>query len=565
MNKPTRLSKTHRQPRKPSDPKRRKPGKRVEVSSKEREQIVKLKKMKFGTRRIAQKVGLGRKVIRRILQEEGMGQQSAPPSTPGTKASKLDPFREQIKQKAQQGLTVTRVLREIRLKGYTGGPTILGDNMRTLQVVRKPKKKVWRRFETQMGEETQFDWSPYRVPLGDRVCTVHAFGATLGFSRKSHVRFYLDERQSTLLEAHTHAFADFAGVTRRAVYDWMATVVLGTVGPDRKPLWHPRFLEFCDYYGYEPYLCKVRDPDRKGKDERIFHYLERDFLLASSFDSLEHLNVQVRLWLDEVANRRLHGTTRRIPEEAWEQERSFLIPLPEYRYPACDEELRQIGPDAVVSVRGTPYTVPAHLAHQTVSVRLYAEHFEVLDRRSTVAFHRRYVPEQEKGKLVIDPMHYTGVQHRCPVPGGSVAQLEEAFLKRFPTLGVLIDGIKMRMKSLAHVHLRALWRLADRYGDETFGQVATRVQTYRRFDAQAIRRILEREYPLADPQDTPSPLTSAARVLLELGEVDGGSLDDYEHLDTQPTRDDGEKDGGQAAKRAHQQKNNNDQGGPHDQ
>ena len=139
----------------------------------------------------------------------------------------------------------------------------------------------------------------------------------------------MSDNETTLLEAHTHAFADFGGVTKRGVYDRMATVVLGTIGKDRKPLWHPRFLEFAAFYGFEPYLCKPKDPDRKGKDERIFWYMERDFLRGSEFDSLEDLNHKVRLWLDNVANCRVHGTTRRVPDEAWQEEKPFLIALPD--------------------------------------------------------------------------------------------------------------------------------------------------------------------------------------------------------------------------------------------
>jgi hypothetical protein len=231
--------------------------------------------------------------------------------------------------------------------------------------------------------------------------------------------------------------------------------------------------------------------------------------------------------------RRGCGSTRSPTDEAWEQERPFLIGLPDSPYPACDEQLRQVGPDSVISVRGTPYTVPASLAHQNVSVRLYAEHFEVLDRKGQVAFNRRYVPEQDKGKLVIDPAHYDIVRPRGPVPGGSVAELEEALLKRFPTLAQLCTGIKLRMKSLSHVHLRALWRLADRYGDGAFLDAASRAQAVRRTSAEAVRRILERDHPLAGDPEPPSPLTSAARVLVELGDVDSGSLDDYAELDSQ--------------------------------
>jgi len=369
---------------------------------------------------------------------------------------------------------------------------------------------------------------------------VYAFGAVLGCCRKMHIRFYMSDNETSLLEAHTHVFADFEGITKRGVYDRMATVVLGTIGKDHRPLWHPRFIEFATYYGFEPYLCKPRDPDRKGKDERIFWYLERDFLRGSEFDSLEDLNHKVRLWLDNVANCRVHGTTRRVPDEAWQEEKPFLIALPDSPYPACDEELRTVGPDSVISVKGTRYTIPAKLAHTTATVRLFSEHFEVLDQRRQVAFSRKYAPDADKGKLILDSTHYQDVRPRSAIPGGSVAALEDAFCTRFPSLEPLVLGIKKRMKGLAHIHLKTLWRLADRYGDEVFIEVAKRVQDFHRFDAQAVKRILERDFPIPDEHlPLHSPLTAAARVIASLSDVDSGSLDDYAHLD-EPNTDDEE-------------------------
>jgi transposase len=483
-------------------------------------------------------------VVRDLLEQLGyLNQQKKHAAVErAARVSKLDPFRQRIRHKVDKGLTVSRILREIRAEGYSGCRSILADYVRTLRSPTVPSKKVWRRFETRPAEELQVDWSPYRVPLGGRQRTVYAFAATLGYSRKTHVRFYLDDRQSTLLEAHTHAFDDFGGVTQRVVYDRMATVVLGTIGRQRRPLWHPRFIDFAHYYGFEPYLCRVRDPDRKGKDERIFWYLERDFIRGSEFDSLDDLNARARLWLDGVANRRIHGTTRRVPDEVFElEERELLITLPESRFAVCDEQMRQVGPDAVISVRGTAYTVPARLAHQKVYVRLFAAYFEVLDQRGRVAFSHDYVPEEQKGRLVLDPSHYDGVHHRAPPPAGSAARLEHAFVERFPALAELVDGIKVRMKGLAHIHLRVLWRLAEQYGDEAFYDVAKRVQAYRRFDANAVRRILERDHPLQHDEPA-SPLNASARAVAQLGDVDCGSLDEYAHLDSEPSSDTGEQD-----------------------
>jgi transposase len=526
--------------RKPKKKKRRK-----ELTDEIKEEIVRLHGMGFSVRKIAWTTALGRKVVRRVLVEKGIIENPPPTPRPKKNASKLDPYKERIKEKMAKNLTITRILREIKKEGYDGGRTILADYIRKNSAAPPPRKKVWRRFETAPGEETQFDWSPYRVRLGGKERTVYAFGVTLGFCRKIHIRFYMSDNETLLLEAHTHAFADFGGVTKRGVYDRMATVVLGTIGKDRKPLWHPRFLEFAAFYGFEPYLCKPKDPDRKGKDERVFLYMERDFLRGSEFDSLEDLNHKVRLWLDNVANCRVHGTTRRVPDEAWQEEKPFLIALPDSPYPACDEELRTVGPDAVISVKGTRYTIPAKLAHSTATVRLFSEHFEVLDQRRHVAFSRKYVPDAEKGKLIIDTTHYQNVRPRSAIPGGSVAALEDAFCTRFPSLEALVLGIKKRMKGLAHIHLKTLWRLADRYGDEDFIEVAERVQDFHRFDAQAVKRILERDFPIPDEHlPLHSPLTAAARVIASLSDVDPGSLDDYAHLDG-PTTDDEEDENGQ--------------------
>ncbi len=497
----------------------------------ERQRILELAERRLGTREIARQTGLGRKLVRALLETAG----KLGPPTPAAEASKLDPFREAIAERVAKNLTATRILRELLPLGFTGGLTILKEHVRSIRAPRAPRKRVHCRFETPAGEEIQIDWSPYRVPIGGKDTLVHAFGATLAWCRKLHVRFYPDERQPALLEAHVHAFEDFQGVTQRVVLDNMATVVLSrTGGPDGKPLWHPRYLDFSRYYGFDPFLCKVADPDRKGKDERMFWFLERDFVRGSGWPSLDAMNQAVRKWLDEIANTRVHGTTGRVPDEVWLEEKPFLIALPDARYRACEEEHRKVGPDSVLSIRGTPYTVPAALAHQVVTVRLYSDRFEVLDRDGRVALERRYVPPAERGRLVLDPEHYKDVPQRArrgraPERGGG-RRLEGAFLLRFPALAALVAGIKLRMKSLAHVHLTALLALADRYGDAAFLAAATRAQEHRRFGVHSVRRLLERDAP-PPPEEPIPPVGADARAVALLGDVDPGSLDDYADLD----------------------------------
>lgn len=495
----------------------------------QQQEIVRLRKFAgYGMRKIAHRVGCDRKIVRKVLANHGLTT-SAPQTPQLPTAGKLDGFKAQIEELAKKGLRVPRILREIRERGYTGGRTIVADYARQFRAPRTPKK-VRRRFETRPGEEMQVDWSPYRVQIGGRLCTVHAFSAVLHYSRKAHVRFYEDERQPTLLEAHVHAFEDFGGVTQRVVYDRMATVVLGKVAQTGDPIWHPRFVEFAAHYGYEPYLCRVRDPDRKGGVESIFGFLEHDFVIASSFESLDEMNARARTWLDEVANARVHGTTRKVPDEEWLLEHDLLIALPGAHFQVFEETHREVSEDTTVWIRGTPYTVPWRLANRTVTVRLYHGHFEVLGPDGAVAMCRAYVTAADKGRLQIDRAHHEGMPRRGDSRGpGATRRLEDSLISRFPSLAELIAGITRRMKSLAHVHVRILSRLAARHGDDAFVRAGERALQLRAFNAYSVKRLLERDDPL--PSEPIPPLTRSRSLGEFTDDVDPGSLDDYAELD----------------------------------
>jgi transposase len=528
-------------------PPRRKRGRKpVEILDETRQQILHLHDF-YSARQISPRVGLSRKLVGRVLMEHGLPSCPQRPQHPQQlipDSSKLDPFRELVAQRVRKRLTTTRILRELRQVGYQGGRTILGDYVRELrtQLTLEPNRSVKRRFETDPAEEIQLDWSPYEVPIGGRGVKIHVLGCLLAWSRKLYAYAFRDERQPTLLEGLACAFAYFNGVAARTVLDNMSTAVLGRISSDGKVLWHSRFLDFTRHYGTVPFACKVRDPDRKGKKEKSFRLLEDDFIRGSEFSCLDELNEQLRIWLDntpDCGNLRVHGTTRRVPNEAFEHEQPLLIRLPEQRFAVHEQSVRVVDRDSTLSIRGTPYTVPAALANRTVAVRLFAEHFEVLEPHGRVAFNRRYVADEDKGRLVIDKTHYANLPRR-PHSNGEGQRLDEAFLRRFPDLQPMVDGLKRRMKSLAPIHLRTLLRLCDRFGQEAFLTAARRAQDFRRFDALAVERILERAHPSTATQvaaaDPIAPLSGLGPTAL--GELDPGSLDSFAPLDAARTTTD---------------------------
>jgi len=469
-------------------------------------------------RAIARRLGCNVKTIRKLLGRP------ARPSAP----SKIESFLPKIKQLAAMDLAVPRILREIRALGYTGGRTLLANHVRSLRGPRKTSRTVFRRFETPSGAEGQADWSPYRIRLAGREVLVHCFALILAWSRALFIAFYRDEKLPTLLHAHTEAFAYFDGLPRTIVYDNMATVTLGRVSGN--VLWHPAFLEFARHYGYTPRVCRPRHPNRKGKIERPFSWISTDLLLGSSFDSWDDLNRKAREWLDTVANRRLHATTRRVPAEALRDEHDALIRLPDSPYPTGRREVRKVSSDGFISLDGSFYPVPAAFVGQFVSVRVFPHRVEILDGSGApVVAHR--IPDVPTRILPPPDFH---PDRKDPVKRGD---LETRFLSRFPKAAAFLEGLILRMKGLASLHLKRLACLVELYGEAAVAGAVDRAGHYRNFSAYAVERILQRDHPDVIPFPPLSPLTSGPAALGTLDSIDSGALSesDYDFESWPPT------------------------------
>jgi transposase len=249
--------------------------------------------------------------------------------------TKLGPYEDFLRDRQAaarpESIPATVLYREIATRGYQGGMSQLRAFLRTLRPAAPVDPVV--RFETAMGEQLQVDWVEFRkggAPL-------HAFCATLGFSRASYVEFVSNMKVETLIACHEHAFIAFGGVTKRVLYDNMKTVVLERDAyGDGKHRFHAGFLDYAKHSGFVIKLCRPYRAKTKGKVERFNGYLRRSFYvplasrLAQSGQRLDVVtaNVEVAHWLSEIANVRIHGTTMAQPAEALRREAMHLQALP---------------------------------------------------------------------------------------------------------------------------------------------------------------------------------------------------------------------------------------------
>ena len=283
-----------------------------------------------GIREIARDAGVSRNTVRAVLRGEHDGQYG--PRAP--RACKLDPYKDYLRDRltraGKETLRATVLLREIGAMGYRGGITQLKEHLRTLRPAPPIEPVV--RFETPPGEQLQIDFVDFRrgpLPL-------RAFTAELGYSRYAYVEFTDNERTETLARCLEGALAFFGGVPRQILCDNPKTIVLERnaygAGLHR---YNRQLLDVVKHYGVSLRLCAPYRAQTKGKVERFHRYLRESFFIPLQTAQTELVDVatanrEARIWLNEIANVRIHATLKERPIDRFSAELVMLgaLPLP---------------------------------------------------------------------------------------------------------------------------------------------------------------------------------------------------------------------------------------------
>jgi len=436
-----------------------------------------------GIREIARELGFARQTVRRALAAESKPRYQRPPKP----NPQLEPFLEDVREMyLRQELIGSRILRELQAKGYRGGRTALYTYLRSLRQAPPLSEKATVRFETEPGQQGQFDWSPYTVDLGGELRRVVVYGMTLGYSRRKHYTASLDERQGSIFEAIEECLGHFGGSPKELLVDNARAFVLDP--SPRRFRWNPQFLELCGHYRLQPRACKPRRARTKGKIERPFAYLEEQFVKGNRWRSLDHFLEELGRFEREDLDLRVHGTTGQPPIERFVAEVEQLTPLPEGRFVGTLTETRKVSWDCLVAFRGNRYSVPAVYAGKMVWLLVSrGRHLVVLDsRRQLLAEHDL---RAGKGELVMLPEHYELLRQRGSPR--TYAVLAERFLARFPEEGAFFEGLVAQYKLSPTAPLRAVLDLAELYPPARMAWAFSVAAEYNSYSPAFLRGLLE--------------------------------------------------------------------------
>ncbi len=264
------------------------------------------------------------------------------------------------------------------------------------------------RFETHPGEPLQIDFGERRVEIDGAAVKVFFFVATLGYSRRLHVRAYGHERQDSWFDGLESAFRTFGGVPREVLLDNAKALILHHDPASREVVLHPRLHAFARHWGFRIRACAPYRARTKGKDERGVGYVKRNAIAGRRFATWSEMEAHLEAWTREIADARVHGTTGETPRQRFDRdEAAALRSLAGFSPFVTARDLqRRVGADCAIEVDGNAYSVPWRLIGERVRVTVGSGSVRVLHAGHEVAVHAEL-----KGRhgRVTDDAHLAGI------------------------------------------------------------------------------------------------------------------------------------------------------------
>src|SRR6201997_2961465 len=300
--------------------------------------------------------------------------------------SQCEPLAEVIIAKVELGLSAQRIYQD--LVGENGFTDSYQSVKRFVRKVRTAQpERIWR-LECQPGEELQLDFG-LGAPIDDGQAKARrswVLRLVLSYSRKGYSEAVTRQDTETFLRCLENGLRSFGGSPLLLNLDNMKSAILQADWFD--PEINPKLADFCRHYKLHVVPCRPGKPEHKGKVERGVAYLRNNALKGRGFGSLAEENIFLQRWESSIADKRIHGTTRKQVAACFEEERPHLQPLPESLFPCFQEARRSVHRDSYVEVEKAFYETPPEFIGRQVWVRWDSRCVRVFnERREQVAMH----------------------------------------------------------------------------------------------------------------------------------------------------------------------------------
>lgn len=358
----------------------------------------------LGVRTIARRLSMSRRTVRRMLGKD----RPKPRPKQEARRSILDPYMPVIRELLQKtpDMKAPAILERLRPLGFSGGVTILRDQVRKLRP--GGQREAFLTLDFAPGRAVQVDWADFGFALPGCPRRVSAFVMALCYSRYLYIEFTLSQSMGSFLRCLERGLAFFGGTTVVDIFDNMKTVVQDP----KHQVFNPRFLQYAAARGFAGVACNPGKGNEKGRVERPIGFIRERFWPGRRFGDLLDLNVQAKAWRDDFANNRVHEVTGKVPSLVFEHEEKALLKAPLAIPFDTDEVLAaSVTKSYRITFDRNRYSVPSRFVGQSVLLRASDDRVAIFLGPKQIATHRRC---WSVGEDVRDPSHDDGVLAHKP-------------------------------------------------------------------------------------------------------------------------------------------------------
>lgn len=455
----------------------------------------------------ADALGLHRETVSKWARREHY---RAPPRV--KRASRLDPYKSLIVRWLEtHPLSAQQIFQRLREAGYSGGISILKDYVRR---VRPPKQKSFLKLSFAPGEASQVDWGEFgSIGVGSTRRRLSFFVMVLCYSRQMYVEFTVSQTMEHFLACHEHAFA-VLGVPGKIMVDNLKSAVLKRL-TGAAPVFNPRYLDFARHHGFDIVPCNVRAGNEKGRVESGIGYVKKNLLNGLEFTDFSAVNPAAQVWLNEIANVRIHGETRQRPIDLYVSEREHLRAANVLPYDLARVLSVRATSQFRIAFEANRYSVPAQFSGRLLTVKAYPERLCIYHQDQLIARHTR---SYDRHQDIEDPDHPK--QLLAERTSAREQRLLSQFLSLSPQAQAYYEGIAARRFN-ARAHLRKILALAEIYGQAATARAIEDALVFNAFSSEYIAHLLEARARTKSEPISPLSLTRRADLLeLDLPEPD---------------------------------------------
>lgn len=330
------------------------------------------------------------------------------------------------------------------------------------------------------GEILQVDWAGDTATVIDtdtgEAITAYVFVSTLPYSGYSYVEAFFSMNGDCWISAHVNAFRYFGGVARILQCDNLKTGVI-THGRTEITL-NKAYNEMAEHYGTAILPCRVRAPKDKAMVEGTVG-VTSNFILGAirnrQFLSLAELNEAIFEKL-ELFNNKPFQKRDGSRASVFEEEKPFLMPLPERPFELAEWRIATVAPNYHVSVDKQNYSVPYEYIKQKVDVRLTKSTIEVFYDGKRVCSHPRLYGRSNQ---------YSTIEAHMPPNHQKYLQWNGDRFRKWATkiginTNVVIDAILSgyKVEQQGYKSCMGILKLADKYSNERLENACKKALTY---------------------------------------------------------------------------------------